>query len=198
MLEQPTIYHIRVKNASSWTEQKLRSILKYFLCIKCHLSVLTFSLSVLDSNVVDRGLFEHLSGSNKDYEIGICCKIKEFEQRLKFYDRISINKTTSTTSSFKVRSTRNHLYFSLHICILLFNTKLSSSYIMARTRYFPYKYAGYTVCATWLRLFLHEPNKNCDQSLNDLSCVEIPSLFNSLLRPLFFFRTGNTIRNVLF
>jgi hypothetical protein len=32
--------------------------------------------------VVDRGLFEHLSGPNKDYEIGICCKIKEFEQRL--------------------------------------------------------------------------------------------------------------------
>jgi hypothetical protein len=24
----------------------------------------------------------------------------------------------------------------------------------------------YTVCTTWLRLFLHEPNKNCDQSLN--------------------------------
>ena len=23
----------------------------------------------------------------------------------------------------------------------------------------------YTVCTTWLRLFLHEPNKNCDQSL---------------------------------
>jgi hypothetical protein len=30
-------------------------------------------------------------------------------------------------------------------------------------------YAGYTVCTsstTWLRLFLHEPNKNCDQSFN--------------------------------
>ena len=25
---------------------------------------------------------------------------------------------------------------------------------------------GYTVCTTWLRLFLHEPNKNYDQSLN--------------------------------
>jgi hypothetical protein len=28
-----------------------------------------------------------------------------------------------------------------------------------------HSYAGYTVCTTWLRLFLHEPNKNCDQSL---------------------------------
>jgi hypothetical protein len=27
-------------------------------------------------------------------------------------------------------------------------------------------YAGYTVCTTWLMLFLHESNKNCDQSLN--------------------------------
>ena len=26
-------------------------------------------------------------------------------------------------------------------------------------------YAGYSVCTTWLRLFLHELNKNCDQSL---------------------------------
>ena len=26
-------------------------------------------------------------------------------------------------------------------------------------------YTCYTVCTTWLRLFLHEPNKNCDQSL---------------------------------
>jgi hypothetical protein len=25
--------------------------------------------------------------------------------------------------------------------------------------------AGYTLCTTWLRLFLHEPNKNSDQSL---------------------------------
>jgi hypothetical protein len=29
-------------------------------------------------------------------------------------------------------------------------------------------YAGYTVCITWLRLFRHELNKNCDQSLNKL------------------------------
>ena len=35
---------------SSWTEQKLRSILKYFLCIKCYLSVLTlYSLSDISS-----------------------------------------------------------------------------------------------------------------------------------------------------
>jgi len=27
-------------------------------------------------------------------------------------------------------------------------------------------YAGYPVCTTWLRLLLHEPNKNCDQSIN--------------------------------
>ena len=25
--------------------------------------------------------------------------------------------------------------------------------------------ASYTVCTTWLRLFLHEPNKYCDKSL---------------------------------
>ena len=31
--------------------------------------------------------------------------------------------------------------------------------------YLPYFEKGYTVCTTWLRLFLHEPNKNCDQSL---------------------------------
>ena len=30
-------------------------------------------------------------------------------------------------------------------------------------------YAGYTVCTTWLRLFLYEPNKYCDQSLIVLS-----------------------------
>jgi hypothetical protein len=27
------------------------------------------------------------------------------------------------------------------------------------------------LCTTWLRLFLHEPNKNCDQSLNNLNYV---------------------------
>jgi hypothetical protein len=27
-------------------------------------------------------------------------------------------------------------------------------------------YVDYPACTTWLRLFLHEPNKNCDQSLN--------------------------------
>ena len=30
------------------------------------------------------------------------------------------------------------------------------------------------MCTTWLRLFLHEPNKNCDQSLNVL-CTRLPS-----------------------
>jgi hypothetical protein len=31
------------------------------------------------------------------------------------------------------------------------------------------------VCTTWLRLFLHEPNKNCDQSLNN---IILSSLYN--------------------
>ena len=39
--------------------------------------------------------------------------------------------------------------------------------------------AGYTVCTTWLRLFLHEPNKNCNQSLIDL---HKQSLYFSLLQ----------------
>ena len=30
------------------------------------------------------------------------------------------------------------------------------------------RYTGYTVCTTWLRLFLHGLNKNCDQSLHVL------------------------------
>ena len=36
--------------------------------------------------------------------------------------------------------------------------------IFWKNRYI-FQYTGYTVCTTWLRLFLHEPNKNCDQSL---------------------------------
>ena len=33
------------------------------------------------------------------------------------------------------------------------------------TRHWIARYAGYTVCTTWLRLLLDEPNTNCDQSL---------------------------------
>jgi hypothetical protein len=33
------------------------------------------------------------------------------------------------------------------------------------------RYTGYTVCTTWLSLFLHEPNKNFDQSLNDVTKI---------------------------
>jgi hypothetical protein len=39
------------------------------------------------------------------------------------------------------------------------------------------RYAGYMVCTTWLSLFLHEPNKNCDQSITD--CVDM-QFFNGI------------------
>ena len=40
----------------------------------------------------------------------------------------------------------------------------------------PLRYAGYTVCTTWLMLVLHEPNKNCDQSLTCLIQFELRKL----------------------
>ena len=52
-------------------------------------------------------------------------------------------------SKLFVRFIRNNLNQVVHPCVT--------------------RYAGYMVCTTWLRLFLHEPNKNCDQSLNSLN-----------------------------
>ena len=41
------------------------------------------------------------------------------------------------------------------------------------------RYAGYAMSTTWLRLFLHEQNKNCDQSLNILLLFRIYKFFSS-------------------
>ena len=79
-------------------------------------------------------------------------------------------------------------------------------------------YTCYTVCTTWLRLFLHEPNKNCDQSLIVIcylketsfkhglkywsSFMYLPTKFSKTLSymyiqilnlPLYFFRTLSNI-----
>jgi hypothetical protein len=80
------------------------AIYQFWHCIQCQI----FSLSVLDSNVVDRGMFEHLSGSNKQMQLVSLHQqnnIYNIKFSGKIYDHISINKTTSTTSSFHVRFT---------------------------------------------------------------------------------------------
>ena len=40
--------------------------------------------------------------------------------------------------------------------------------------------ASYTVCTTWLRLFLHEPSKYCDQSLSKSTTTVVPLASNLL------------------
>jgi hypothetical protein len=60
---------------------------------------------------------------------------------------------TYTCTEILLRIDRNYLFGSFEITsIRLYNPCVT-------------RYAGYTVCITWLRLFLHEANKNCDQSL---------------------------------
>jgi hypothetical protein len=57
-----------------------------------------------------------------------------------------------TTSIFRFRTLTNNLFIRNNL-----NQGCTHPYVT--------RYADYTVCTTWLRLFLHEPNKNWDQSL---------------------------------
>jgi len=51
-------------------------------------------------------------------------------------------------------------YFEKNKYIFQYQNKKSFNYFVRIDRN-----AGYTVCTIWLRIFLHEPNKNCDQPL---------------------------------
>ena len=53
-----------------------------------------------------------------------------------------------------IRIDRNYLFGSFEITSIRLYTSLRN------------RYASYMAWTTWLRLFLHEPNKNWDQSLN--------------------------------
>ena len=91
-----------------------------------------------------------------------------------------------TTSIFRFRSLTNNLNFfkpiktriKWHVTLKLIYKDWSKLFVrfirnnlnqvvhnLCATRY-----ADYTVCTTWFRLFLHEQNKNCDQSLSIFLC----------------------------
>ena len=61
-----------------------------------------------------------------------------------YHSKISLNKF--------IRINRNYLFGSFEITSIRLYT--------------PLRKPLHPMCTTWLRLFLHEPNKNCDQSLN--------------------------------
>jgi hypothetical protein len=71
-----------------------------------------------------------------------------------------------TMSIFRFRSLTNNINF-LNELIYKDWSKLFVR-VIRNTHPCVTRYVGYTVCTTWLRLFLHEPNKNCDQFLNIL------------------------------
>ena len=74
----------------------------------------------------------------------VCFILKKNKYVFQYHSNKSLNKF--------IRFDGNYLFGSFEITSIMVYT--------------PLRNAGYTVCTTWLRLFLHEPNTNCDQSWN--------------------------------
>jgi hypothetical protein len=73
----------------------------------------------------------------------VCLILKKNKYVFQYHSNKSLNKF--------IRFDGNYLFGSFEITSIMVYTPLLN--------------AGYTVCTTWLRLFLHEPNTNCDQFL---------------------------------
>jgi hypothetical protein len=85
---------------------------------------------------------------------------------LPYFDKINIffNIIAKKVWINLLRIDRNYLFGSFEITSIRLYTLLR-----------------YTVWTTWLRLFLHEPNKNCDQSLNVSYLINVEDIYTIVL-----------------